>query len=205
MTPETRARIFEPFFTTKDAGHGTGLGLAMVYGIVEQSGGAIDVETALHQGTTFHIYLPAVIGVQDARDTRTPGDASRRDSNKNRGSETVLLVEDEASVATFIASALRSHGYTVLAAANAEEALEILRAALAPIHLLLTDVVMPGINGRELSEIVVGMQGNTRVLFMSGYSGDAVLRHGIETASAQFLQKPFSIDALTTKIRETLS
>jgi signal transduction histidine kinase/CheY-like chemotaxis protein len=208
MTPETRARIFEPFFTTKDAGHGTGLGLAMVYGIVKQSGGAIDVETALHQGTTFHIYLPAVKNVedvQDARDAGTPGDASRRDGIKNRGSETVLLVEDEASVATFIASALRSHGYTVLAAANAEEALEILRAGLAPIHLLLTDVVMPGINGRELSEIVVGMQGNTRVLFMSGYSGDAVLRHGIETASAQFLQKPFSIDALTTKIRETLS
>jgi DNA-binding response OmpR family regulator len=116
----------------------------------------------------------------------------------------VLLVEDETSVGTFIAGALRSHGYTVLEAANGEEALEIVRAALAPIHLLLTDVVMPGINGRELSEIVVRLQCNTRVLFMSGYSGDAVLRHGIETSGAHFLQKPFSIDALTRKIRETL-
>jgi signal transduction histidine kinase/CheY-like chemotaxis protein len=222
MTPETRARIFEPFFTTKDVGLGTGLGLAMVYGIVEQSGGAIDVETALGHGTAFHIYLPAVKDVaSEQADVEAPGDGSRTIQNNggvdhahkvnsvnhinNRGSETVLLVEDEARLGTFIAGALRSRGYTVLEAANAEEALVIVRANPAPIHLLLTDVVMPGINGRELSELVVGMHGNTRVLFMSGYSADAVLRHGIEAGSAQFLQKPFSIDALTTKIRETLS
>ena len=209
MTPETRARIFEPFFTTKEVGHGTGLGLAMVYGIVQQSGGAIDVETALNQGTTFHIYLPAIKNVaRDRAEVEAPGDGSRAtnvNNRNNRGSETVLLVEDEASLGAFIAGALRSRGYTVLEAANAEEALVIVRANQAPIHLLLTDVVMPGINGRELSELVVGMHGNTRVLFMSGYSGDAVLRHGIDVGSAQFLQKPFSIDALTTKIREMLS
>jgi len=212
MTPETRARIFEPFFTTKDAGQGTGLGLAMVYGIIAQAGGAIDVETALGHGTTFHIYLPAVHDVQVVQSVQALPEA-RGDADLEapataailpRPSETVLLVEDEASVRTFIAGALRSHGYKILEAANAEEALEIVRAALAPIHLLLTDVVMPGINGRELSEIVVRIQCNTRVLFMSGYSGDAVLRRGIETTGAHFLQKPFSIDALTTKIRETL-
>ena len=107
--------------------------------------------------------------------------------------------------ATFIAGALRAHGYTVLEAANAQEALEIVRTNQAPIHLLLTDVVMPGMNGRELSELVVGMRCDTRVLFMSGYSDDAVLRHGVETAGAHFLQKPFSIGALTTHIREALA
>jgi signal transduction histidine kinase/ActR/RegA family two-component response regulator len=205
MSAETLARIFEPFFTTKEVGRGTGLGLAMVYGIIEQAGGAIDVETALGQGTTFHVYLPA------AGDAEVEAPAGSRSHDVNDitnintgGSETVLLVEDEALVGTFITGALRARGYTVLEAANGEQALEIVRASAAPIHLLLTDVVMPGMNGRELSEIVVGLRCNTRVLFMSGYSDDAVLLYGIETASAHFLQKPFSIDALTAKIRETL-
>jgi signal transduction histidine kinase/CheY-like chemotaxis protein len=205
MSPEVVARIFEPFFTTKDEGHGTGLGLAMVYGIIQQAGGAIEVETALGKGTTFHVYLPAA--VEDAAAVQAAAGALR-DSvpavEAVRPSETLLLVEDDARVATFIAGALRSHGYTVLEASNAGEAIEIVREHYAPIHLLLTDVVMPGMNGRELSEIVVGMRREMRVLFMSGYSDDAVLRHGIETANARFLPKPFSIDTLTQKIREAL-
>jgi signal transduction histidine kinase/ActR/RegA family two-component response regulator len=207
MTPEVLAQIFEPFFTTKDVGRGTGLGLAMVYGVIEQAGGAIEVETALNQGTTFHVYLPAAEGAREDPDVETPTAGSPGSGShdvRTRGSETVLLVEDEALVGTFITGALRAHGYTVLEAANAEQALEIVRATPAPIHLLLTDVVMPGMNGRELSEIVVSMRCNTRVLFMSGYSDDAVLLHGVETASAHFLQKPFSIDVLTSRIRETL-
>jgi len=203
MSPETRARIFEPFFTTKEEGHGTGLGLAMVYGIVQQAAGAIDVETAVNQGTTFHVYLPAVPETQaGAEAENVPAKATG--DGRARGSETVLLVEDEARVATFIATALRAHGYTVVEAGNAGEALEIVREHYAPIHLLLTDVVMPGMNGRELSDIVVGLRSETRVLFMSGYSDNAVLRLGIEAASAHFLQKPFSIGTLTRKIRETL-
>jgi signal transduction histidine kinase/CheY-like chemotaxis protein len=203
MSPETLARVFEPFFTTKEEGRGTGLGLAMVYGIVEQAAGAIDVETAVDQGTAFHVYLPAVPEADAAVDAENVPANGIGDA-RARGSETVLLVEDEARVATFIASALRAHGYTVVEAANAGEALEVVRNHFAPIHLLLTDVVMPGMNGRELSEIVVGIRSETHVLFMSGYSDDAVLRHGIETASAHFLHKPFSINALTLKIRETL-
>jgi len=200
MSQETLARIFEPFFTTKEEGHGTGLGLAMVYGIVEQAGGAIDVETAIGHGTTFHIYLPESTTDADAsHQVETPAKSTRVG-----GSETVLLVEDEARVGTLIAGALRTEGYTVLEAAEAEQALDIVRAHGAPIHLLLTDVVMPGMNGRQLSDIVLGLRHETRVLFMSGYPDDAVLRYGVETSGTQFLQKPFSIDTLRARVRETL-
>jgi signal transduction histidine kinase/CheY-like chemotaxis protein len=202
MSPETVARIFEPFFTTKEEGRGTGLGLAMVYGIVEQAGGSIGVDSLLGRGTTFNILLPAVSAPDETTETADAGNSAS--DSRQRGSETVLLVEDEPRVATFIAGALRAHGYTVLEADGAQQALQIVRTNDVPIHLLLTDVVMPGMNGRQLSEVVVGLRNETRVLFMSGYSDDAVLRHGIETASAHFLQKPFSIGALTGKIREAL-
>jgi two-component system cell cycle sensor histidine kinase/response regulator CckA len=205
MSPETVSRIFEPFFTTKEEGCGTGLGLAMVYGIVQQAGGAIDVVTAINEGTTFQVYLPAAPETHaDADDSGASAPADGARVVPTRGSETVLLVDDEPRLATLIAGALRAQGYTVLEAANGQEALDIVRTNHTPIHLLLTDVFMPGMNGRELSELVVGIRCQTRVLFMSGYSDDAVLRQGIETSSAHFLQKPFSIGTLTTKIREAL-
>ncbi len=199
MTEEIKARIFEPFFTTKEEGRGTGLGLAMVYGIVEQLGGAIDVDSEVGRGTTFHIYLPQTSEQEEAVPAQT---ASRPDNG--RGTETVLLVEDEARVSALIASALKKSGYTVLEAMHGQQALEIVSAHTAPIDLLLTDVVMPGMNGRELAEHVTRLRCETRVLYMSGYSDDAILRHGVQAASTHFIQKPFSMETLTTKIRETL-
>ena len=197
MGPETVARIFEPFFTTKEEGRGTGLGLAMVYGIVEQAGGAIDVDSEVGRGTTFHVYLPHTSERADA-----PAPAPR--VGTVRGNETVLLVEDEPRVAVLIANSLKKAGYTVLQAMHGERALEIVRAHAGPIDLLLTDVVMPGMNGRELAEQVKLARQGIPVLYMSGYSDDAILRSGIQTASAQFIQKPFSMDALMGKMREAI-
>jgi signal transduction histidine kinase/CheY-like chemotaxis protein len=201
MTPEVASHIFEPFFTTKEEGRGTGLGLAMVYGIVEQMGGAIDVDTQLGRGTTFNLYLKQTAEAEDA----VPATPSEPDPTGTRGSETVLLAEDEPLVAALIVNALRKAGYTVLEASRGEPALAIVRAHTGVIDLLLTDVVMPGMNGRELAELVKSIRPETRVLYMSGYSDDAMLRRGIETASAHFIQKPFSMDALKMKIRETLT
>jgi two-component system cell cycle sensor histidine kinase/response regulator CckA len=199
MDRATVAHIFEPFFTTKAEGRGTGLGLATVYAIVEQSGGGIEVDTELGRGTTFHIYLPQVAG--EAK----PTDAKREaHPTSNGGTETVLMVEDDFGVSKLISSSLRKSGYTVLEAIHGDQALEIVRHHHGSIHLLLTDVVMPGMNGRVLSERVAAIRPETRVLFMSGYSDDAVLRHGIQMASSQFIQKPFSIDELTLKIQEAL-
>ena len=201
MDEQTVARIFEPFFTTKETGRGTGLGLAIVYGIVQQSGGTITVDTAIGKGTTFQILLPRL-----ADDTPVDEeiDLSRGLAALRKGSETVLLAEDDERLNVLIGSTLRQAGYTVLAATHGEEALRIARTHTSPIHLLLTDVVMPGINGRVLSEKLKMFRPDTTILFMSGYSDDAVLRHGVETASAQFIQKPFSMDALMVKMRETL-
>jgi len=197
MTPDVVAQIFEPFFTTKDEGKGTGLGLATVYAIVQQGGGTIEVESQPGAGTTFRICLPQVADLDAVevphRDVRPA----------SRGVETILLVEDDERVRALVGSVLRKSGYLVLEAAQGEPALDIARAYAAPIHLLLTDVVMPGMSGRVLSERVTSLRSETRVLFMSGYSDDAMLRHGIE-AGSQFLQKPFSIDALAAKIREVL-
>jgi signal transduction histidine kinase/ActR/RegA family two-component response regulator len=200
MTKETMSRIFEPFFTTKEEGRGTGLGLAMVYGIVEQAGGAIEVESQVGRGTTFHLYFPET----SERDEPSGPEAGAAPS-RSTGDETVLLVEDEQRVATFLATALRKAGYTVLEAMRADQALEIVRSHAAPIDLLLTDVVMPGMNGRELADRVRQLRRETRVVYMSGYSDDAILRHGVQTATAHFIQKPFSLEALTAKIREALS
>jgi len=199
MSPETVAHIFEPFFTTKKEGQGTGLGLAMVYGIVEQAGGAIDIDTEVGRGTTFHVYFPQTTGegVTEAGPKPAPTPAAR-------GSETVLLVEDDHVVRTLVANGLRKAGYEVLEAADSARAMEIARARTSPIHLLLTDVVMPGMNGRELADQLRAVHRDTRVIFMSGYSDDAILRRGVQTASADFIQKPFSIDALTARIHEAL-
>jgi CheY-like chemotaxis protein len=198
MDAETRSRIFEPFFTTKEVGRGTGLGLATVYGIVEQSGGHIRVLTARGSGSTFEIYLPRAEDPAEARPEPGALDPPRG------GRETVLLVEDEPMVRAFVRDVLRLHGYTVLEAPGGEEALRICGAHPAPIHLLLTDVVMPRMSGRELAERLTRLRPETRVLFMTGYTDDAVFRHGIRGGDPALIEKPFTPDALSRKIRETL-
>jgi CheY-like chemotaxis protein len=196
MDAEVRMHIFEPFFTTKELGRGTGLGLATVYGIVEQSGGHVEVDTAPGQGSTFRIFLPAV---EALRPVLLPSlDAVVG------GSETVLLVEDEAALRNLAQEILRDQGYKVIAAGSGREALELAGSHKAPIDLLVTDVVMPGMDGRELADRLGPVHPETRCLFMSGYTDDAVVRRGVREEGMPFLQKPFTIDALALKVREVL-
>jgi PAS domain S-box-containing protein len=198
ISEESRARLFEPFYTTKPQGKGTGLGLAVVDGIVKQSGGWIDVESELDVGTTFQIFLPAT-------DRLATSDASRsRERSPSRGTETVLLVEDEPAVREMTRTALEGYGYTVLAAPNAEDALRMVAAKRGRVDLLLTDVVMAGMGGPQLAERVRRDYPAIAVVFMSGYTSDAVLRQGIETGEAHFVQKPFSTTALAAKLRHVL-
>jgi PAS domain S-box-containing protein len=197
MTPETRSHLFEPFYTTKGQGKGTGLGLAVVDGIVKQSGGRIDVFSEPGTGTTFTVYLPAT----DDRDAGGTEPAERRPA---RGTETVLLVEDEPAVREMTQAALQKHGYTVLPAASGAEALQIAHANRGLINVVVTDVVMPGMSGPQLVERLRSDQPQLAALFMSGYTSDAVLRHGIEKGEADFLQKPFSTSALAAKLRQVL-
>jgi len=196
MDPEVSKHIFEPFFTTKEKGKGTGLGLATVYGIVTQSGGHVEVETAPGQGTRFRIFLPAV--------EVAPAIAPAAPEEVVGGSETLLLVEDEAALRSLGQEILRDQGYKVLAAGSGGEALELARNHTAPIHLLVTDVVMPGMDGRELADRLAPLHPETRCLFMSGYTDDAIVRRGVWEEGMPFLQKPFSIDALALKVREVL-
>lgn len=196
MDQETLSRIFEPFFTTKESGKGTGLGLATVYGIVQQNNGAIEVQSRIGHGTTFYIYLPR------ATDLGKP--AAMIPASSLAGSETILLVEDDDRVRALISNMLRKNGFTVLLASAGDQALEIAARHRGRIHLLLTDVVMPGLNGRILSEKLTLTRPETVVLYMSGYSDDDILRHGVKKATAHFIQKPFSVDALIHKIREAL-
>jgi PAS domain S-box-containing protein len=200
MSAETLSKVFEPFFTTKPEGQGTGLGLAMVYGIVRQSGGSVEVESQPGKGTRFRILLPRCDDVEGARVEESP---SRRQSN--RGSEILLLVEDDDMVRGLVGTTLRRYGYTVIEAAGALAALEASRSTQGPIHLLLTDVVMPHMNGRRLAELIRTERADTRILFMSGYSDDAILRAGVQTHQMPFIQKPFSAETLAAKIRETLA
>ena len=197
MTAETKARLFEPFYTTKEQGKGTGLGLAVVDGIVKQSGGCIDVSSAPGVGTTFSVYLPATAERELVIDAPATG-------RLPQGRETVLLVEDEPAVRAVTQAALQRHGYTVLPAATGAEALRIARANQGVINVVLTDVVMPGMSGPQLVEQLREEQPRLAALFMSGYTSDAVLRHGIETGQADFLQKPFSTSALAAKLRQVL-
>jgi CheY-like chemotaxis protein len=201
MDAPTVQRIFEPFFTTKSEGHGTGLGLATVYGIVDQAGGTIDVVTAVGRGTTFHVLLPRCDEPVAALEASVAPAAVQT----RRSVETVLLVEDDPGVNALIGSVLRNSGYTVLNATNGAAALEIVRTYHEPIHLLLADVVMPGMNGREVSEHVTAARPGTPVLFMSGYPDDEIVRQGVKAASVYFIQKPFSMDALAEKIRAALA
>ena len=198
MDEATKARIFEPFFTTKEPGKGTGLGLATVYGIVKQSGGFIWVYSEPGLGTTFKIYLPRVDAAAPAGVTTAALSASLR------GTETVLLVEDAAAVRAVAHQALARQGYTVLDAPNGAEALRIAAEHAGPIHLLLTDVVMPGLSGRQLSDELTRLRPDTKVLFTSGYTDDAVVRHGVLESGIAYLQKPFTVDGLARKVREVL-
>jgi two-component system, cell cycle sensor histidine kinase and response regulator CckA len=197
MDPRTKARIFEPFFTTKEKGKGTGLGLSMVYGIVKQSNGYIDVSSELGVGTTFDIYLPKV---DEAVDIST----STATSASLRGSETILVVEDDPSLRVLAVHILESCGYSVLEASSGAAALEISRQQKFSIHLLLTDVVMPGMSGRVLAEQIVAQSPHIVVLYMSGYTGQTVGAHGVLAEGSYFLPKPFTRDALARKIREVL-
>jgi CheY-like chemotaxis protein len=193
-----KAHLFEPFFTTKGPGKGTGLGLATVYGIVTQSGGAIRVESEPGQGATFTIELPRVDAPADR-----PGDAGDA-SAAPIGSETVLLVEDEPEVRGLARDILHQQGYTVLEAADGDQALRVGREHRGPIHLLVTDVVMPQMGGRELADRLQAGRGEIKVLYVSGYTDDAILRQGVSETGTAFLPKPFTAAALAHKVRQVL-
>ncbi len=198
MDAETQAHIFEPFFTTKEKGKGTGLGLAMVYGTVKQSGGFIWVYSEPGRGTTFKIYLPRVDEPQGAvLDSEARG-------QRDQGSETILLVEDEEAVRALAARVLQDLGYKVLESTSPEHALRIGEQQEEPIDLLLTDVVMPGISGRKIAEHLGFLRPGLKVLYMSGYTADAVFRSGVLETGTALLQKPFSTHALARKVREVL-
>jgi CheY-like chemotaxis protein len=198
MDKETMAKIFEPFFTTKEMGKGTGLGLATVYGIIKQSGGEILVYSEPDQGTTFKIYLPRheEAAAVPAIETDKPEMAM--------GTETVLLVEDDEVVRTMTVEILTSLGYSVLEAADGQEALQTCKRYHGPIGLLFTDVVMPKMNGAELAQKVIRLRPEIKVLFMSGYTDDAVVRHGILQDDVHFLQKPVTPKALSQVLRKVL-
>ncbi|HVH68611.1 MAG TPA: PAS domain S-box protein [Gemmatimonadales bacterium] len=199
MSEETQAHMFEPFFTTKEKGKGTGLGLATVYGIVKQSGGFIWVYSELGHGSTFKIYLPRV-----ADATERAGATAPPLERAPRGTETVLLAEDETPVRAIARQVLERQGYTVLEAPTAEKALAIAAQYSGAIHLLLTDVIMPGMNGRELATRLAHVRPETRVIFMSGYTDDTVMRHGVLELGSTYVQKPFAPDAIARKVREVL-
>ena len=198
MDAKTMAHIFEPFFTTKERGHGTGLGLATVYGIVKQSGGSIWAYSEPGQGATFKVYLPRV-----GEAVAQVGQAMK-DSKPTRGSETVLVVEDEKGVRSLVCKALAEQGYNVLESDGPMEAASTMERHAKPIHMLLTDVVMPQMSGKELADRMSVHHPEARVLLMSGYTDDAVVRHGILEANTFFLQKPFTLSALVQKVREVL-
>jgi two-component system, cell cycle sensor histidine kinase and response regulator CckA len=200
MDHETQKHIFEPFYTTKDQGKGTGLGLSTVYGIVNQSGGNIWVYSEVGQGTIFKIYLPRVV----CKTSAPQADLQADKPLVSGGTETILLVEDEPQIRRMTFEFLTESGYEVLVAANGIEALKILEEKSAPVHLILTDVIMPGMNGRELAERVTVLRPGTKVLYMSGYTNDAIVRHGVLDSGTWFIQKPFSPDALGSTVREVL-
>jgi two-component system cell cycle sensor histidine kinase/response regulator CckA len=197
MDRATQARMFEPFLTTKDRGRGTGLGLSTVFGIVQQSHGHLWVDSSPGRGTTFRIYFPRIAGVAARR---------REDSRPAalHGTETILVVEDDDQVRAVAVAILRRHGYQVVAARDGAEAERHSEAHRDPIHLLLTDVVMPRMSGRKLAGQLTEQRPEMKVLFASGYTDDAIVHHGVLEAGVAFLQKPFTPDALLRKVREVL-
>ncbi|MEO6096443.1 MAG: response regulator [Fibrobacteria bacterium] len=200
MTEEVKAHIFDPFFTTKGPGKGTGMGLSTVYGIVQQSGGYISVETKPGAGSAFEVVFPAV---QDS--TEVPAAPSAPESAEAPALDTILIAEDEESVRNFLRQVLSSQGYTVLEARDGQTAIELAEAHPGEIHLLITDVVMPGLGGRELAEHLVRRRPGLRILFISGYNDDTILHHGVLDGETGFMNKPFAPHSLLKKVREILS
>ena len=198
MDEETQAHIFEPFFTTKEQGRGTGLGLATVYAIIKQNGGNIWVYSEVGRGTTIKIYLPRVEDCSGQ--SEKPTSASR----ELRGSETILVVEDEEAVRSLVVGLLKAKGYTVLEAGRVDDALSVCLRHWGPIHLVLTDVVLPHMSGRDLADRLKPLCPGIRILYMSGYTQDAVASHGVIEPGATLLQKPFTSDILAGKVREVL-
>tara|TARA_B100000315_G_scaffold114984_3_gene105476 strand:- start:1430 stop:2035 length:606 start_codon:yes stop_codon:yes gene_type:complete len=199
MAEEVKSRIFEPFFTTKEVGRGTGLGLATCYGAIKQSGGHIEVQSELGQGTTFKIHLP-----RSEEPAKLP-DTENGTARVPRGTETVLLAEDEPLLLSLVSFELRNQGYRVLEAANGEEALRVAHGhPEEEIHALVTDIVMPRMGGIELAEQFKAARQNAKVIFMSGYTDRAVFAHGGPEPGVAFLQKPFLSEDVTRKLRELL-
>jgi two-component system cell cycle sensor histidine kinase/response regulator CckA len=198
MDAETQAHIFEPFFTTKEPGKGTGLGLATVYGVVHQSGGFVCVDSEPGQGAQFKVYLPLV---QEAIETP---EYRLLDVVNDSGSETILLAEDSEPLRELICTILRNQGYTVLDARDGAEALRIANRQSDPIHLLIADVIMPGMGGHELSENLRSLRRDLKVLYVSGYTDDTIFRHGMSDASVTILPKPFTPRELSRKVRAVL-
>jgi CheY-like chemotaxis protein len=202
MSDEIKLRIFEPFFTTKEKDRGTGLGLSMVYGIIKQSGGDIEVESSPNRVTTFRIYFPEIAAP-------APNQGKDDDDDKGKagvpgGNETVLLVEDEETIRRLAVRALTNKGYSVLSAADGKEALKVLERHGRAVDLLITDVVMPGMSGRELAQAIASMNMVRRTLFISGFTDEAIVNHGVLEAGLAFMYKPFSPDAILRKIRKIL-
>jgi CheY-like chemotaxis protein len=198
IDPEIQSQIFEPFFTTKDRDKGTGLGLATVYGVVKQSGGYIAVDSEKGKGASFSVFLPRLEqpAIQSAPVIAAPVSLG--------GSETILLVEDAEPLRKLAAMFLKESGYHILSAADGQQALQVARQNSGPIHLLLTDVVMPGMNGRVLGERLAASQPGMRVLYMSGYTDTFIAGHGVLEPGTHLLHKPFTQEALTRKVRELL-
>jgi CheY-like chemotaxis protein len=197
MPPELLNRIFEPFFTTKAAGKGTGLGLAVVHGVILQSGGHITVESEVGQGTTFRLYFPIHQRVLDQP-------RAEAEQAPSRGQETLLLVEDEDGVRAMALASLALHGYTVLTAGDPHRARQLFQEHRDTIALLVTDLVMPGMSGRDLADLLRQDRPTLKVLYMSGYTDDALIQHGLGQGQVAFLQKPFSPTALASKVRAVL-
>jgi CheY-like chemotaxis protein len=228
MDADTQAHLFEPFFTTKEPGKGTGLGLSTVYGIVEQSGGSVTVKTEVGRGTTFRIYLPQVetsapvappvarpataaapasparVQPEPVRAAAAPLEPAIVSEVVPQRAETILLVEDALRVRAVVREILEMNGYNVLEARHGVEALEISERHRGPIHLMVTDVVMPQMSGRELAQRLQPLRPDMKVLYMSGYTDDAIVRHGVLGAGMAFLSKPFTPDALALKVLEVL-
>jgi CheY-like chemotaxis protein len=199
MNANTKAHMFEPFFTTKEFGKGTGLGLSTVYGIVKQSGGSISACSELGVGTTFKILLPCVSPILEIVSP------SRKIKTVDSGSQTILVVEDDAALLQVTHRSLEEGGYAVLVARSPAEAVQICETHPAPIHLMVTDVIMPGMNGARLASHFSARRPEMRVLYVSGYTDDVIARHGVLESGLAFLQKPFSPKALVRRVGEVLA